>query len=121
MHVTFDVLAGPELWLVVLLTLSCGAAQVLSAGGMARRIGFTLHESLAVGLGMCGRAEMAFVLSSLGLSMGAIDAKVFSALIFTTFLLNLITPAGLKRCAVLIRRDSGEAEESAALVAASRE
>lgn len=48
---------------------------------------------------MCGRAEMAFVLASLGLSLSLFDKEVFSAVIFTTFLLNILTPIGLKICA----------------------
>ena len=72
---------------------------------MARLLRFSWVESLAGGVGMCGRAEMAFVLSALGLSMGAIDAEVFSILIFTSFLLNLLASAGLARCAALMKRE----------------
>jgi hypothetical protein len=49
---------------------------------------------------------MAFILASIGLSMGAIDGNVFSILIFTAFLLNIITPLGLKGCAILLRREA---------------
>jgi Kef-type K+ transport system membrane component KefB len=73
---------------------------------MARLIRFTWIESLTVGVGHGARAEMAFILASIGLSMGAIDGNVFSILIFTAFLLNIITPLGLKWCAVLLRRES---------------
>jgi high-affinity K+ transport system ATPase subunit B len=37
--------------------------------------------------------------------MGTIDANIFSALIFTAFLLNLFTPAALKGCTMLLKRD----------------
>ena len=67
---------------------------------MALRVGFTRVEALAVGVGMCGRAGLEFVLSAIGLKVGAIDAETFSVLIFTAFLLSLISPVGLKgwRC-----------------------
>ena len=68
--------------------------QILSAGAMGRLLRFSWVESAAVGVGMCGRAEMAFVLASLGLSLGMFDATLFSIVIFTTFLLNMITPTG---------------------------
>ena len=67
---------------------------------MARLLKFSKWESLAVGVGMCGRAEMAFVLASLGLSSGAFDEPTFSVVIGATFLLNLFVPVGLKACAL---------------------
>jgi Trk K+ transport system NAD-binding subunit len=69
---------------------------------MALRMGLPAREALTVGVGMCGRAELAFILASLALAEGAIDASVFSVLIFTAFLLNLFTPMGLKGCSVLL-------------------
>jgi Kef-type K+ transport system membrane component KefB len=103
-HITFDVLTGPGLWFLLSLTAAVAIGQVLSAGGMARLVGFSRVEALTVGVGMCGRAGLEFVLSSLGLKLGAIDAETFSILIFTAFLLSLITPAGLKGCAALLSR-----------------
>lgn len=95
-HLTFDVLEGSGLWFIVALTLAIFIGQVVSAGGMARRAGFNASESLFVGVGMCGRAEMAFILSSLGLSLGLLTPDIFSVLIFTAFLLNLATPVAMK-------------------------
>ncbi len=103
-HVTLDVFTGWGLWFLMALTASVAVAQVLSAGGMTRMLGFSWAESGVVGVGMCGRAEMAFVLASLGFSMGVIGEAVFSVVIATTFLLNLITPLGLKICAISLKR-----------------
>ena len=104
LHITFDTLKGPGLWFVIALTLTCIIGQTISAGGMARLKKFTWVESLVVGVGMSGRSGMAFILASLGFSMGAIDANVFSVLIFTTFLLDIFTPVGLKGCDILLKR-----------------
>jgi len=95
-HITFDVFAGPEIWLILILTGAVAVGQIISAGIMARLAGLNKVESLGVGIGMCGRAEMAFILASLALTMEVIDNRVFSVLIFSAFLLNLITPIGLK-------------------------
>lgn len=95
-HITFDVFAGPEIWMIAALTVAVAIGQILSAGGMARLAKLPWVESLGVGIGMCGRAELAFILASLGLGMGIFDARVFSVIIFSAFLLNLITPLGLK-------------------------
>lgn len=99
--ITFDInLSGVAF--IALLTAAVIAGQIISAGGMALRMGMPPREALTVGVGMCGRAEMAFILSSLALAQGAIDQPVFTALIFTAFLLNLFTPLGLKRCAAML-------------------
>ena len=68
-------------------------------------------ESFAVGVGMCGRAEMAFILASLGLSLGAIDSATFSVLIITTFILNIFTIAGLKVCAMRLKREGSASDK----------
>lgn len=113
-EVTFDALVGRSLWFVLALTGSVYAIQVISAGGMARLLKFSRIESATVGVGMCGRAEMAFVLASLGLSMGIIKNEVFSALIFTAFLLNILTPIGLLACTWKLKRTLRPATEVAA-------
>jgi Kef-type K+ transport system membrane component KefB/Trk K+ transport system NAD-binding subunit len=99
--VTFDI-TGSQIAFLAVLTLVVIVGQILSAGGMALRIGLPFREALTVGVGMCGRAEMAFILAALALSRAAIDQSVFSVLIFTAFVLNLFTPLALKGCAVLL-------------------
>ncbi len=100
--VTFDISASGWAFLA-LLTVGVIVGQILSAGGMALRMGLPPREALTVGVGMCGRAELAFILASLALAQGAIDAPVFSVLIFTAFVLNLFTPLALKGCAVMLQ------------------
>ncbi|MFP6589036.1 MAG: cation:proton antiporter [Candidatus Latescibacterota bacterium] len=99
--ITFDISAA-QVGFVVLLTTVVIVGQIVSAGGMALRMGLPKWEALTVGVGMCGRAEMAFILASLALAQGAIDPAVFTILILTAFLLNLFTPMALKGCAVLL-------------------
>lgn len=104
-HVTFDAVSGSQLWFVLALTVTLLVGQIASAGGMARLLKMSWLESLVVGVGMCGRGGMAFVLISLGLTMGVYDAKVFSVLIFTAFLLNLFTPVGLVASTSAMRKE----------------
>ena len=99
--ITFDISASGWAMLAA-LTTAVIVGQVMSAGGMALRMGLPKAEALTVGVGMCGRAELAFILASLALAEGAIPPAVFSVLIFTAFLLNLFTPLGLKGCSVLL-------------------
>ncbi len=99
--ITFDI-SATQVGFLVLLTSVVIVGQILSAGGMALRMGLPAREALTVGVGMCGRAELAFILASLALARGAIAQPIFSVLIFTAFLLNLFTPLALKGCAVLL-------------------
>ena len=99
--ISFDISASSVAF-IALLAVTVIAGQVLSAGGMARRIGMSWREALTVGVGMCGRAEMAFILAALALAQGAIAQETFTILIFTAFLLNLFTPLALKGCSVLL-------------------
>jgi Kef-type K+ transport system membrane component KefB len=71
---------------------------------MAKMARFSNTESLTIGIGMVGRAEMAFILAAIGLKLGAIDDAVFSILIFSTFILNIIATFGLKGASVLLKR-----------------
>ena len=100
--ISFDISASGVAF-VALLTTVVIVGQILSAGGMARRIGMPWREALTVGVGMCGRAEMAFILASLALAQAAIDQEAFTILIFTAFLLNLFTPMALKGCSLLLK------------------
>ena len=99
--ISFDISAS-SVGFIAFLAVTVIAGQVLSAGGMARRIGMSWREALTVGVGMCGRAEMAFILAALALAQGAIGQETFTILIFTAFLLNLFTPLALKGCSVLL-------------------
>ncbi|MCP4488199.1 MAG: hypothetical protein GY820_12885 [Gammaproteobacteria bacterium] len=103
--ITFDISAS-AIGFIVVLTLSVIVGQIVSAGGMALRMGLPSREALTVGVGMCGRAEIAFILAALALSQGAIDQSAFSALIFTAFLLNLFTPLALKGCAIMLHGEA---------------
>jgi Kef-type K+ transport system membrane component KefB/Trk K+ transport system NAD-binding subunit len=99
--VTFDISASDVAFIATLTTVVI-VGQILSAGGMALRMGMPAREALTVGVGMCGRAEMAFILASLAFAQGAIGSGIFTALIFTAFVLNLFTPLALKGCAVML-------------------
>ena len=99
--ISFDISASSVAF-IALLAVTVIIGQVLSAGGMARRIGMSWREALTVGVGMCGRAEMAFILAALALAQGVIGQETFTILIFTAFLLNLFTPLALKGCSVLL-------------------
>jgi len=72
--------------------------QVLSAGISARFTGgYTNKESVMIGFGMLGRAELAFVVINLAYATHhIIDEVQFYALVMTIFLLNISVPLAIK-------------------------
>jgi len=72
--------------------------QVFSAMFAARFTGkYTWHESVMIGFGMLGRAELAFIVINIAyVQSKIISLEQFYALIFTTFLLNISVPLTIK-------------------------
>ncbi len=83
---------------VVVLYLVVVVLQVLSAGLAARFTGaYKWHESVMIGFGMLGRAELAFIVINIAFVQNKIiDITQFYTLMFTAFLLNITVPICLK-------------------------
>ncbi len=83
---------------VITLTLALIIAQVSSAALAARYTGgFTSAESVMIGLGMLGRAELAFVVIEIAYVQNKLltDAA-FYTLMVTAFFLNIAVPVSIK-------------------------
>jgi Kef-type K+ transport system membrane component KefB len=85
---------GNILWQVLFLFSSVLILQILSAGLAARYTGgYRWHESIMIGLGMLGRAELAFIVIDIAYTEHHIfDQAQFYTLIFAAFLLNISVP-----------------------------
>jgi Kef-type K+ transport system membrane component KefB len=72
-------------------------AQVISASLAARYTGrFTFHESVMIGFGMLGRAELAFVVMDIAYVQNQIlSTEAFYTLMCTAFWLNVAVPVTL--------------------------
>tara|TARA_R110002073_G_scaffold173743_3_gene330851 strand:+ start:283 stop:1596 length:1314 start_codon:yes stop_codon:yes gene_type:complete len=83
---------------VMALTLGIFAVQILSAALAARFTGsYFWHESILIGLGMLGRAELAFVVMDIGYVQNAIlTTDAFYTLMVTAFVLNVAVPVSIK-------------------------
>ncbi len=81
-----------------ILTSGLLIAQVLSAGLAARyTAGFNWSESVMIGFGMLGRAELAFVVMDIGYVQNAIlTTEAFYTLMFTAFFLNIAVPISIR-------------------------
>lgn len=72
--------------------------QVISAGVAARYTGgFNFAESVMIGLGMLGRAELAFVVMDIAYVQNDIlSDEAFYTLMITAFFMNISVPIGIK-------------------------
>jgi Kef-type K+ transport system membrane component KefB len=76
------------------LTIALFVAQIISASLAARYTGrFTFHESMMIGFGMLGRAELAFVVMDIAyIQNDILTSEAFYTLMFTAFWLNVAVP-----------------------------
>ena len=72
--------------------------QIISAGGAAKFTGgYSNRDSILIGLGMLGRAELAFIVINIAYVQNQlITQQEFYILVFTTFLLNISVPLLIK-------------------------
>jgi Kef-type K+ transport system membrane component KefB len=98
-HIVLDVAIIKE---VIFMSLALFAAvlvfQILSAGLAARYTGgYGKEDSILIGLGMLGRAELAFIVINIAYVQNKlISQQEFYILIFTAFLLNITVPIVIK-------------------------
>jgi Kef-type K+ transport system membrane component KefB len=78
----------------IILVVAIFVTQILSASLAARYTGnFKFHESVLIGFGMLGRAELAFVVMDIAyIQNNIITTEVFYMLMFATFWLNVAVP-----------------------------
>jgi len=78
----------------VILTAGLFVAQIASAALAARYTGrFSFHESMMIGFGMLGRAELAFVVMDIAYVQNQIlSTEAFYTLMFSAFWLNVAVP-----------------------------
>ncbi len=93
----FDIVLSviPEM---LALTIGVFSIQIISAMLAARYTGsFAWHESIMIGFGMLGRAELAFVVLDIGYVQNDIfTSAAFYTLMFTAFWLNIAVPFTIK-------------------------
>ncbi len=82
----------------ILLGMVIFWVQIISAGVAARYTGsFNFKESVMIGFGMLGRAELAFVVMEIGyVDYQIMTREVFYTLMLTAFALNFCVPIAIK-------------------------
>lgn len=87
---------GDTLWFAIVLTLVAIASKIVGCGIPALLTGMKPWDSLAVGVGMTPRLEIALVIAFIGLSSGIIQEDVYSVVVFMGLATALFAPALLK-------------------------
>ena len=70
--------------------------KLIGCGFTAHMNGFSFQEALQIGIGMIPRAEVALIVTNLGLSLGVINQDIFTTVILMVVVTTLITPPLLK-------------------------
>jgi len=97
--IIFDLnILGEVIIPTIALFLAVLIFQILSAGGAAKFTGgYSNRDSILIGLGMLGRAELAFIVINIAYVQNQlINQQEFYILVFTTFLLNISVPLLIK-------------------------
>jgi Kef-type K+ transport system membrane component KefB len=72
--------------------------KVLGSGVGSLGSGFSLRESLAVGVGMIPRGEVGLITASIGLAAGLVTQQIYGQAVAIVVLTTLITPLLLRLC-----------------------
>jgi Kef-type K+ transport system membrane component KefB len=77
---------------IVVLTLVASLSKIIGCGLPAKLYGFSWKNSLAVGVGMVPRGEVAMIVALLGLTQNLITNRAYSALVLMSLFTTIITP-----------------------------
>ena len=70
--------------------------KVIGCGTTAKLLGYSMKDSLKVGVGMMTRGEVALIVSQKGLSVGLMDPVYFTSVILLIIVSSVSTPILLK-------------------------
>ncbi|MDK2917542.1 MAG: hypothetical protein PWQ37_275 [Candidatus Petromonas sp.] len=80
----------------ILLAFLAALGKVIGCGLGAGISGFNKREALQVGVGMIPRAEVAIIITNLGIKIGVITHKEMAAVILMVLITTIMTPSLLK-------------------------
>jgi Kef-type K+ transport system membrane component KefB len=84
-------------WFVLALTAVAIASKVIGCGLPAAMQRMSKRDSLAVGVGMVPRGEVAMIVGLIGLSQGLVTQNVYTAVILMSLLTTVLPPLVLKK------------------------
>jgi Kef-type K+ transport system membrane component KefB len=91
-------LMPPDAWIfAIILTIVALATKIIGCGIPARLLKIGGRESVAIGIGMAPRMEVAMIIGLYGLTMGIITRNLYSVIIMMGILTSIFTPSILRR------------------------
>lgn len=84
------------LWFSLVLLVVAILSKIIGCGLGAKMCKFTNKESLAIGIGMVSRGEVALIVAQKGAQAGIIDERLFPAIVLVVIVTTIITPILLK-------------------------
>jgi Kef-type K+ transport system membrane component KefB len=95
LSVNFDGLSE-SLGVAIAIIIAAIAGKLVGCFVGARVSKFSTRESLQVGIGMIPRAEVALIVTNLGLKMNIIGHEIFTSIILLVLVSTIVTPIMLK-------------------------
>ncbi|MCL2456953.1 MAG: cation:proton antiporter [Defluviitaleaceae bacterium] len=96
LQISFNGLGSREFLFAALLIFVASAAKFFGCGIGAKIFKFTTREAAQIGAGMVARCEFPVVAAGIGMSLGLVDATLFSVVIIMVIVTALISPVLLK-------------------------
>ena len=102
--ILFDVSGLADfIWIAIIITIVAVVSKMIGCAIPALVYGMSARESVAVGIGMTPRLEVALIIALYGLSTGIIGPDVYSMVVFMGLVTALITPPIFR---AILRRSS---------------
>lgn len=96
LQVNLQTLGLNSVWLILAVSLIAILGKLIGSGAGALAGGFTLIESIQLGIGMISRGEVGLIVAKVGISAGLIASETFSIIVGMVLITTLITPPLLK-------------------------
>ncbi len=82
---------------IIVIVIVAIMSKILGCGIAAKLSGLSFSESLFTGIGMIPRAEVALVITSLGLAYGVLNDEIVAGVIILIYVTSILTPILLTR------------------------
>lgn len=89
-------LKGSLLMFTIIMTFIAVFSKIAGASVGALCSGFGSRSSLAIGVGMVSRGEVALIIANIGLAAGLLTTDLYTAMVVVTIITTIITPVLIK-------------------------
>jgi Kef-type K+ transport system membrane component KefB len=96
LNVDLHVVTIKTIGIILALAAIAALGKILGAGSGALLSKYSLRESAQLGIGMIARGEVGLIIANVGLKAGFVSSELFSSIIATILICDLITPPLLR-------------------------